>query len=59
MLREPILFGDYRNSLTGEARVYEDVVDYEAAKAVFEEVGELYVTYLKRRICSETYRRNA
>ena len=38
MLREPILFGDYRNSLTGEPRVYEDVVDYEAAKAVFEEV---------------------
>jgi dynein heavy chain len=38
VLREPILFGDYRNALTGEPRVYEDVVDYEAAKAVFEEV---------------------
>lgn len=47
MLREPILFGDYRNCLTGEARVYEDVVDYEAAKAVFEEVGLLYFTHVK------------
>ena len=46
VLREPILFGDYRNTLTGEPRVYEDVVDYEAVKAVFEEVrGALDVVF--------------
>ena len=36
--REPILFGDYRNALTEDPRLYEDIVDYEAAKAVFDEV---------------------
>lgn len=36
--RDPILFGDYRNALTEEPRLYEDVVDYDAAKAIFEEV---------------------
>jgi len=36
--REPILFGDYRNALTEEPRLYEDMVDYDAAKAIFEEV---------------------
>lgn len=44
-MREPILFGDYRNSLTGEPRVYEDVVDYEASKALFEEVRVPLVCY--------------
>ena len=39
--REPILFGDYRNSLTEDPRLYEDIVDYEAAKAIFDEVGNL------------------
>ena len=38
VLREPILFGDYRNALTEEPRLYEDLVDYDAAKAIFEEV---------------------
>ena len=37
-LREPTLFGDYRNALTEEPRLYEDMVDYEATKAIFEEV---------------------
>ena len=37
--REPILFGDYRNALTEDPRLYEDIVDYEAAKAIFDEVG--------------------
>ena len=36
--REPILFGDYRNALTEDPRLYEDIVDYEAAKAIFDEV---------------------
>lgn len=36
--REPILFGDYRNALSEDPRLYEDIVDYEAAKAVFDEV---------------------
>lgn len=39
--REPILFGDYRNALTEDPRLYEDIVDYEAAKAIFDEVGNL------------------
>ena len=39
--REPILFGDYRNSLTEDPRLYEDIVDYEAAKAIFDEVGNV------------------
>ncbi|CAH3028713.1 unnamed protein product, partial [Porites evermanni] len=40
--REPILFGDYRNALTEDPRLYEDIVDYEAAKAVFDEILEEY-----------------
>ncbi|XP_057295129.1 dynein axonemal heavy chain 10-like [Hydractinia symbiolongicarpus] len=40
--REPSLFGDYRNTLTEEPRLYEDLVDYEAAKALFEEILEEY-----------------
>ena len=44
--REPILFGDYRNSLTEDPRLYEDVVDYEAAKAIFDEVGGTSVVIL-------------
>ena len=39
--REPILFGDYRNALTEDPRLYEDIVDYEAAKAIFDEVSNL------------------
>lgn len=39
--REPILFGDYRNALTEDPRLYEDVVDYEAAKAIFDEVSKV------------------
>ena len=39
--REPILFGDYRNALTEDPRLYEDVVDYEAAKAIFDEVSDV------------------
>ena len=35
-----MLFGDYCTALTPEQpRVYEDIQDYDAAKALFEEVG--------------------
>uniref|UniRef100_UPI00398F6830 dynein axonemal heavy chain 10 isoform X2 n=1 Tax=Pristiophorus japonicus TaxID=55135 RepID=UPI00398F6830 len=40
-IRDPILFGDYRTFMhEGEPRVYEDIQDYEAAKALFEEILE-------------------
>lgn len=39
VFRDPILFGDYRNALElGEPRIYEDLQDYDAAKALFEQV---------------------
>lgn len=41
VMRDPILFGDFRMALhEGEPRVYEDIQDYEAAKALFQ-VGRL------------------
>ncbi|XP_069789574.1 dynein axonemal heavy chain 10 isoform X2 [Narcine bancroftii] len=41
--RDPILFGDYRMFMhEGEARIYEDLQDYEAAKALFQEILEEY-----------------
>uniref|UniRef100_H3BAL0 Dynein axonemal heavy chain 10 n=1 Tax=Latimeria chalumnae TaxID=7897 RepID=H3BAL0_LATCH len=42
-MRDPILFGDYRTAMhDGEPRVYEDLQDYEAAKALFQEILEEY-----------------
>ncbi|XP_025020180.1 dynein heavy chain 10, axonemal, partial [Python bivittatus] len=42
-LRDPILFGDFRMALSeGEPRVYEDVQDYDAVKALFQEILEEY-----------------
>ncbi|XP_063171723.1 dynein axonemal heavy chain 10 [Candoia aspera] len=42
-MRDPILFGDFRMALNeGEPRVYEDVQDYDAAKALFQEILEEY-----------------
>lgn len=39
-MREPVLFGDYRNALEeSEPRLYEDLQDYEATKALFTEVS--------------------
>ena len=39
ILRDPILFGDYRTALEeSEPRLYEDIQDFEAAKALFQEV---------------------
>lgn len=39
IFRQPSLFGDYRTALDmGEARIYEDLQDYEATKSIFDEV---------------------
>lgn len=39
MLRDPLLFGDYRNALDEEEiRYYEDLLDYEAVYFLFQEV---------------------
>lgn len=38
--REPLLYGDFRTALDeGEPRLYEDVQDYDATKAIFQEVS--------------------
>ncbi|XP_055020703.1 dynein axonemal heavy chain 10 [Boleophthalmus pectinirostris] len=43
ILKEPILFGDYITALSeSETRVYDDIQDYEASKALFEEILEEY-----------------
>ena len=40
VFRDPVMFGDYRNALElGEPRIYEDLQDYEASKALFEQVS--------------------
>ncbi|XP_073442216.1 dynein axonemal heavy chain 10 [Dendrobates tinctorius] len=42
-MRDPILFGDYRTAMNeGEPRVYEDIQDYDAAKALIQEILEEY-----------------
>uniref|UniRef100_A0A8B9JEG5 Dynein axonemal heavy chain 10 n=1 Tax=Astyanax mexicanus TaxID=7994 RepID=A0A8B9JEG5_ASTMX len=42
-MRDPILFGDYRTALSeSEPRVYEDIQDYDACKALFQEILEEY-----------------
>ncbi|TUV82046.1 Dynein heavy chain 10, axonemal [Bagarius yarrelli] len=42
-MRDPILFGDYRTALNeAEPRVYEDIQDYDACKALFQEILEEY-----------------
>lgn len=39
VLRDPLLFGDYRNALDEEeVRYYEDLLDYEAVYFLFQEV---------------------
>ncbi|KFO71450.1 Dynein heavy chain 10, axonemal, partial [Cuculus canorus] len=42
-MRDPILFGDFRTALNeGEPRIYEDIQDYYAANALFQEILEEY-----------------
>lgn len=41
-LRDPLLFGDYRNVINkSETRYYEDLLDYEAIYFLFQEVGHI------------------
>uniref|UniRef100_A0A3B4UD57 Dynein axonemal heavy chain 10 n=1 Tax=Seriola dumerili TaxID=41447 RepID=A0A3B4UD57_SERDU len=43
VMRDPVLFGDYRTALSeSEPRVYEDIQDYDASKALFQEILEEY-----------------
>ena len=43
-LRDPCLYGDFRTALDeSEPRLYEDIQDYDAAKALFQEVGGVNV----------------
>ena len=38
-LKDPLLFGDYRTALNPDVpRLFEDIQDYEAVKAIFDEV---------------------
>lgn len=47
VLREPVLFGDYRTALDeGEPRLYEDIQDYDACKALFQEVQKEVVVII-------------
>lgn len=42
-MRSPILYGDYRTALEeSEPRLYEDIQDYDACKALFQEILEDY-----------------
>ncbi|VDI22437.1 Hypothetical predicted protein, partial [Mytilus galloprovincialis] len=42
-MRDPCLFGDYRTAMEdSEPRLYEDIQDYDAAKALFQEILEEY-----------------
>lgn len=37
VMKDPILFGDYSTALDEtEPRVYKDIIDYEASKALFQ-----------------------
>ncbi len=39
-LKDPLLFGDYRTALEeSEPRLYEDIQDFDASKALFQEVS--------------------
>ncbi|CAG9765840.1 unnamed protein product [Ceutorhynchus assimilis] len=42
-MRDPLLFGDYRNAINeGDPRDYEDLLDYDAIYFLFQEIIELY-----------------
>lgn len=47
-MKNPILFGDYRNALEDESeRLYEDILDYDASKALFQEVRPVLLGILE------------
>ena len=44
VLRNPCLYGDFRTAMEeSEPRLYEDIQDYDAAKALFQEVCRMKV----------------
>ncbi|KAF4798840.1 Dynein-1-alpha heavy chain, flagellar inner arm I1 complex [Turdus rufiventris] len=46
VMRDPVLFGDFRTALNyAEPRVYEDIQDYDIAKALFKEILDDYNEY--------------
>lgn len=48
VLRDPVLFGDFKNALEeSEPRLYEDIQDFEAAKALFQEVSTSILLSIK------------
>lgn len=52
-LRDPLLFGDYRNMINKkEQRYYEDLLDYEAIYFLFQEVSvfTVYVSEYERTL---------
>lgn len=50
-MRDPILFGDYRTALKSEPRVYEDILDYDASKALFQVHRYLNVPFTFTPMC--------
>ncbi len=43
VMKNPILFGNYRHTMSNEnARLYEDVLDYQAIRPIFQEILEEY-----------------
>lgn len=48
VIRDPLLFGDFRNAVIGDAnprRDYEDLLDYDAVFHLFEEVNLIYLLF--------------
>ena len=53
IMRDPILFGDYRTALEEtEPRIYEDLQDYEAAKALFQEASVCVCVCARVCVCA-------
>ena len=51
-MKNPILYGDYRTALDeAEPRLYEDIQDFDASKALFQEV---YCVFTESFISSNT-----
>lgn len=41
-MRDPLLFGDYRNATSDDPRFYEDLLDYDAILFLFKEIMDEY-----------------
>ena len=53
VMRDPLLFGDYATVMEGVG-FYEDIQDFEASKALFQEVS-INTVYLSKLNCSLSY----